>query len=285
MQLPPNLNKNPQFRNKSIEEIVALKPSPAAHNTINKALTRVAALFKWAVSYGYSTFNPAGSMSIKKIKRASEERKAFSKDDLRLLFCSSDFIESKHKESYQYWTPLIALYTGARLNEIAQLHINDFQEIDSVSVISINDEIGEGKRLKTGAAKRLIPIHYELIRLGLLQYVSFLRTKGVPRLFPELKLLRDGYGQTVSKWFARYRKKCGINESGKVFHSFRHTVVDQLKQAGVATPKIAALVGHEEESITLGRYGKDFKPSVMLETVNSIDARVTEKLAAYVFKL
>lgn len=65
---------------------------------------------------------------------------------------------------FKYWVPLLGLYTGARINELAQLFLVDFQAQGDVQVISINDD-GEGKRLKTKASKRLVPIHPELVRL------------------------------------------------------------------------------------------------------------------------
>lgn len=137
-------------------------------------------------------------------------------------------------------------------------------------MIRISEEGGK-KRLKTKAAKRLIPIHPFLIRLGLISFVDSLRQADQIRLFPELKERRDGYGQTVSKWFASYCTRCGIDEAGKVFHSFRHTVIDHLKQADVPKEKIAALVGHEDDSETFGRYGKDFRPSTLLGVVKELN--------------
>ncbi len=280
-RLPPNINKSPRYRGKSVNEILALGDQPAAPNTINKSLTRISAFFRYAVEYGYTALNPAGGMTIKNPKRASEERKAFSDDDLAKLFHRDHCRRQRTTQPYQYWAPLIALFSGARLNEIAQLDLADFYEADGVLLISINDQ-GEGKRLKTKAAKRSIPVHTELVRLGLLRYVEELRTASETRLFPELILQRDGYGHTVSKWFQRYRRQCGITDGGKVFHSFRHTVIDRLKQAGVPKEKIAALVGHEDDSVTFGRYGKDFAPAIMREVVSMLDfTNITGIIAPY----
>jgi len=269
-RLPPNLNKDPRYVGKELSEIVELGDRPAAVNTINKALTRVAALFNWAVRHGYTGLNPAGGMVIKRTKRPSEERHPFTPDDLKALFGQVDFRTRVHRESYMYWAPLIALYTGARLNEIAQLHLADFSVHEGIALVSV-DDVGEGKRVKTKAAKRRIPLHPELLRLGLLAHVEALRKKGMTRLFPELKPGRDGYGALVSKWFSRYRKRCGITQNGKVFHSFRHTFIDRLKQAGVAKEHIASLVGHEDGSETFGRYGKDYEPRVLVEVVRKLD--------------
>jgi integrase len=280
-RLPPNINKSPRYRGKSIAEVLALGDQPAAPNTINKNLTRVSAFFRWAVEYGYTTLNPAGGMTIKNPKRANEERQAFSDNDLIKLFHRDDFHREGAKQPFRYWVPLIALFTGARQNEIAQLHLADFYEADGVPLISINDQ-GEGKRLKTKAGKRSIPVHAELVCLGLLRYVDELRAANETRLFPELPLKRDGYGQIVSKWFQRYRRQCGISDDGKVFHSFRHTVIDRLKQADVPKEKIAALVGHEDDSVTFGRYGKDFSPAIMREVVAMLDfSHISGNIAPY----
>jgi integrase len=276
-RLPSNLNKNPRYRDKSIEEVLALADKPAALNTVNKHLVRIAALFKWAVRHGYASTNPAEGMVMRNPKRASEERQAFTRNDLDKLFQSPEYRSGAHLHPYMHWIPLIALYTGARLNEIAQLHLADFDTLTGIPVISINEE-GEGKRLKTKAGKRIIPIHPELQRLGLIKYVDALREQGNTRLFPELKQGRDGYGQTVSKWFARYRVRCGITEPGKVFHSFRHTFIDHLKQKSAAKEKIAALVGHEDESETFGRYGKTFETPALLDVIRLLDFPSTHNL-------
>ena len=40
----------------------------------------------------------------------------------------------------RFWLPLIALFTGARINEICQLHTSDIQEKNGIAFISINAE-------------------------------------------------------------------------------------------------------------------------------------------------
>ena len=91
------------------------------------------------------------------------------------------------------------------------------------------------------------------------------------RLFPEIKRGRDGYGQAVSRWYGRYRKRIGIDDSTKVFHSFRHTVIDQLKQKEVPKEMVANIAGHLDESVTFGRYGKDYKPAVMQQYIEMLE--------------
>lgn len=126
-------------------------------------------------------------MAPRRTKRASEERQALSDEDLRKLFHGDDYLKGNHREPYMYWAPLIALYTGARLNEIAQPHLVDFVAIDGGYAITVNDQ-GDSKRVKTSASERSIPIHPELVRLGLLRFVEALQAKKVARLFPSCRL-------------------------------------------------------------------------------------------------
>ena len=192
---------------------------------------------------------------------------------MKKLFSTEIYTLKKFKYPYHFWLPLLALYTGARLNELCQLHLLDFETIEGIKIIQISDQNGV-KKVKTKAGNRIIPIHPELIRLGLLDFVDSLKKRGEIRLFPELKMSRDGYGQAASKWFARYSTICGVDEEGKVFHSFRHTFINNLKQLGIPKEKIAELVGHEEESETFGRYGKSFEVLQMSEVVNGLNFNV-----------
>lgn len=281
-RLPANLNKLPKYRGLSIDAVLALGGPPAAVNTVAKQLNRVSALFNWACKHGYIEINPAAGMKIRNPMRASEEREAFTTSDLQKIFESPEYCNAHRGEPYMFWMPLLALYTGARQTELAQLQLSDFVAVDGVHCLNINGD-GEGKRLKTKAAKRMIPLHLELLRLGLVTHVTTLRQKGESRLFPELQPRRDGYGQTVSKWFRRFRIRCGITDRRKVFHSFRHTVIDALKQAGFPKEQIASLVGHDDDSVTFGRYGKPFEVQTMNRLVQALEFdSLTGQLIPYV---
>jgi integrase len=82
---------------------------------------------------------------------------------------------------------------------------------------------------------------------------------------------RDGYGHDFSKWYQRHNRKHVTQDPKKVFHSFRHLVADTLKQKGVAEGIIAEILGHANHSITTGRYGKRYRPSVLLEALEQLN--------------
>jgi integrase len=269
-KLPPNLKKSPLYRSKSIEEIIALKPSKLMEiNTINKHVSRVSAFFGWAKKRGYVNDNYFSGLTLKNKKQPHEERNVFSNQDLSLIFSTEIFTENKHLHHFYYWLPLIALFTGARIEEICQLHLDDIWEENGIWVFDINEDLE--KKLKTSSSKRLIPVHSKLIDLGILKYASSLRSKKKTRLFPELKHQRDGYSQAASKWFGRWREKNGLTEDGKTFHSFRHTVGNTLKQKEIPEKQVAAILGHSGKSMTFDRYGKPFKPSVLQPVIEQLD--------------
>lgn len=265
MKLPPNMRKVSTFKNKTIPEIIKLNPlKTLSSHTINKYLSRLSNLFSYAVTHGYMNMNPAGSLKVKLKSRPDEERQAYTTEDLQKLFREPDT-----SKTFTYWSPLLALYTGCRLEEICQLHLEDIRKEGNVWVFDINDK--HEKSLKNLSSVRLIPIHPHLINLGLLKHVATLKSKGEKRLFPELWQRRDGYGQAVSRWFQVYKSKCGIDQ-GKTFHSFRHTFITHLKHKQVDPFMIHELDGHTINSETMGRYGKRYTPEILLiEAIEKID--------------
>lgn len=266
-RLPPNREKRPEFKERSIAEIVEMGvPETLSTRSINKYLSRVSTLFNFAQQEGMIDMNPAKGLGLKQSRRPHEERAAFDIDDLTKLFHSPGYLKDTFRHSYMFWMPVLALFTGARLNELCQLHLDDFREVGGLVVMSINDE--GVKKLKTKSSNRIIPLHPFLVHeLDLPGRIKQLSQSDDVRLFPELKLRRDGYGQDVSKWFnERYRRECGVGVDGgpqKVFHSFRHNFINALKQALVNPDIVRELDGHKGRDMTMDRYGKPFTPDTL----------------------
>jgi site-specific recombinase XerD len=76
IRLPPNISKNPKYREKSISEIIKMEtPRKMSPATVEKYLSRVSALFEYARRNGlYEAANPATGMNPKKSRRAHEAR-------------------------------------------------------------------------------------------------------------------------------------------------------------------------------------------------------------------
>ncbi|EIZ0308510.1 hypothetical protein MNO15_000660, partial [Vibrio parahaemolyticus] len=85
-------------------------------------------------------------------------------------------------------------------------------------------------------------------------------------------LPQDGYGKYPSKWFSIQRDKALSEEERlkKTFHSFRHTVANQFKQLGVEYSPASYILGHSDETMTYGRYGKDYSPTYLKPVVDKL---------------
>ena len=190
-------------------------------------------------------------------------RDVFDKSDLTKIFSESlEYGQDRHMRPQNFWIPLLALFTGARLEEICQLLVSDIKEVDGVWCIDINEDHPD-KSVKT-SEQRLVPLHPFLLELGFHRYAKSLPVDG--RVFYDLKRIDDRWGHYPSKWFGLFINRCGIEapKNTKVFHSFRHTVASRLKELDVPVDKISGLLGHSIEQ-EYSRHGKKLKPQKLLD--------------------
>ncbi len=278
-KLPPKWQS--RFKNKGIREIAALELPPISPATVNRLLSPICSFFNWAIVESHISANPFLRLRAVHRVRADTQRAAFNANDLRNLFEQSAMYRgclSLRERSLpgslvikdaRFWLPLIALFTGMRIEEIAQLRCRDIKRVDGVWVIDVNT--ADGNRLKNQNSQRLIPVHSELLAIGLLDHVEETIASGLERLWSEFKRYKHGsYSAGYSKWFGQYKTLIGITDHKKTFHSFRHTFIDQLKQLDVPDGKIQELVGHANHSITTGRYGKPYRPVVLREIIEAL---------------
>jgi integrase len=111
-------------------------------------------------------------------------------------------------------------------------------------------------KLKNDSSARLIPVHSELVRLGLLDYV-----KALPKgpLFPGLTRRESKGGKIGARVGELFRKKLvalGLKREGLCFHSFRHTVAGALDAAGVPQSDAARVLGHAVAGMSYGTYSQ-----------------------------
>jgi integrase len=267
-QLPAGMTLKPAYRGKTIAQILSMPDvKPMSATTVNKYLERAGALLIWCMRQEYIDRNPARGLSIAKSVKEDQERKAYSGTDLKKLMATLGPVTKSKPE--RFWVPLIAMYSGLRLNEICQLYVEDVKKVEGILCFDIND--AKDKCIKVLSSKRLVPAHPRLLELGFEEYVGMHKADGSERLWPNLQGGRDGYGHAFSKWYGRFNRKHITQDPKKVFHSFRHTVADTLKQKGVPEGVIAEILGHANGSITTGRYGKRFRPGVLLEALKKLD--------------
>jgi len=222
--------------------------------TVNNQIRKVNSFFNWLVKQGLLTSNPMTGMKIKQKVSLKAARTSFSDSDISSIFSTAIFTEHQFLHDYQFWLPLLALYSGARLEELCQLHLADIKLDAEVPYFNIDDEYQE-QHLKNNSSRRAIPIHPELIKLGFNSFIKQKAFNGETKLFGYLIPQRQKFGHKPSQWFSKYKIRCGIDDSKKVFHSFRHTMVDSLKKIRAQDYEIKSLLGHQNGSVTHDIYG------------------------------
>lgn len=275
---PQYFGLRPEYEGKTLKQVVE---SGAIYKTItavtvNNRLRKLSAFMNWCKSNGYVADNPLVGLKVM-TGSAKEARLSFEQHDLTTLLNLDALKTEARKYQWRYWLPLLGRFTGARLEELCQLHVADFITLQGIDCIRIDDG-HESQKLKNSSSRRTLPIHPALIQLGLLDYVNALRTKNSDRLFPELEPVRGKLGHAPSKWFSRYRTKMGICDPKKTFHSFRHTMIDDLRDANVQDSLIKRIAGHEDSAVTFGVYGSRIPIKAMAEALGHLSLPSTFNL-------
>ena len=177
------------------------------------------------------------------------------------IFNPDTFVPLAAKHPHRWWCPLIALYTGARINEIAQLKVADIVQDHGVWCFSVQKTVDEdlaqsgGRRsrqsIKSKSAMRKVPIHASLIQAGFLDFLADMKACGHPRLFPHLSAgvstktgdVNGRYSQAFVNQFAAYLKGLGFGK-GIGSHAFRQLLATDLDAKGVRVEHIALITGH-----------------------------------------
>jgi integrase len=255
---PKNRRKDARTRDLTLQDAINVEGIQTINvQTINKYLQTYGTMFGWAKRNGLVSNNVFEGLHIRLNKKQSKiARSGFTDAQVRTIL--SELLDNTSglvQLDYQRWGPLIGLYSGARLNEIAQIHLTDIRQQDGIWCFDLNDD-DETKKLKTDASRRLVPIHSRLIELGLLDYVQTLRTRDAQKLFPGFQYdAKNGWGRSLGRWFNdRFLVKIGLKDKGVSFHVFRHTVVTRLLQAGIEQPLVQTIVGHERQGVTQQSY-------------------------------
>ena len=241
--------------------------------SINVIVEAISGMFGWAVREDFIVRNPAQGLGIKDTQPDVEKKPSLTNDDIKKIFFTGDYKKEAFKNPAYYWAPLIALYTGMRLEEICQLHCEDIYKEDGIFLIDIREESRDGlnnKILKTKNAKRKIPIHDDLIKFGLIVYRDAMIKEKQIRLFPLLnKTERSSkYGKQVGKAFSVLLKKKGISK-GKSFHSLRHSFSHFFKVRNMHTDMFRQVFGHEIPNLAGRQYGDKFPTKQIYEELIS----------------
>ena len=189
-------------------------------------LSSVKRSLRHGVDNGLLAENVADGVSVAGRKRQPRTRPVgFTGEEARLILRAT---LEKHRSSLsetrrlaRRWLPWLCAYTGARVDEMAQLRAEDIAEIDGVWTIHITPEAGG---TKSGDA-RLVAMHPHLIEQGFPQIAE--QAKGP--IFYDPSASRGGsgahpmskkVGQHIAEWV---RKEIGVTDRRvQPNHGWRH---------------------------------------------------------------
>jgi len=172
-----------------------------------------------------------------------------------------------------YWVPLIAALTDARREEIAALKAAEITVIHGLPALIIAPNANRG--LKSFTAKRDLPLHPQLVDIGLSDHAARQIARHGPQadLFPDLRPRKGtGFGGRLDYRFRKLvQTRLDSNPDGKVFHSSRHYVATQLGRIADLPEAVRKdILGHAGGSITSERYSETTPLAVKAEAIGQL---------------
>ena len=116
--------------------------------------------------------NPATGITIKLGKPQRLRGKGSTEEEAKALLTAALNVqrggESAGTFAAKRWVPILAIYTGARVGELAQLRRQDVRQEDGHWIIELRPE---ARTIKTNEARKVV-IHPHLIELGFRAFVE-----------------------------------------------------------------------------------------------------------------
>lgn len=227
-----------------------LEEEVQANRTIRNRVENVRTVVGWAIkqSFGelFPTGNPFSLIELPSYTATPSDMRPFTREEARQVLRAA----RKETNVDLRWLPWLCAYSGARINEVAQLTKADFFEVDGEPFYRLTT-MG-GKTLKTQKSERRVPVHPDLIAEGLLDFVKASEAAPKERLFPprsqgnvrdwvrnDLKITRPEL-QPNHGWRHLFEDKCmadGVSDSAKDYIT------------GRSTGKSGAMYGKSEASL------------------------------------
>lgn len=234
--------------------------------TVLSNLKIMKAVFRVGVAEGLLEENVAEHLTVS--PEAVEGYVPFEPEEIRLILEAT----AETEIDYQKWLPRLALFSGARIEEIAQLRRQDVREINGVMCLDFvhrpEDPLPTFLKGKL-QSERQVPIHPWIIEQGFIDFCE--GREG--RLFEGNGEGANTVGPSASRWFRLVLTRLGIwVKRKKVFHSFRSTFKDNCRRAGIAADVHHALTGHAPGNVGDKSYGMTLRkmPEVTIDSVKKL---------------
>lgn len=265
---PPKVTTDPALKGLTAEKLIEMGkaanvPCPArdSYELHRRFLTTFFRKLLDTYAIPFSPMKVFAEMKKDLVEDPDRVERLFTDNDLLKIFAPDVFVPWASKYPHRWWAPILGLYSGARINEVAQLKVADIIEERGVWCLDIRKTVDADlagssgmrsrQRLKGKSAIRRIPIPQPVLDAGFLEFVVDMRAFGHPRLFPHLSSgvnkttgeSNGRYSQGLLNQFSVYLKDLGFPK-GIGFHAFRHTLATDLDNKGVREEDVALITGH-----------------------------------------
>ena len=230
-----------------------------SQSSVSKTKTFLSTYWKYLQQRDYvdRDLKPFTDIELPTTLKARKAREAYTDDEVALIL---DQLQLKQDDALTAITTL-AMYTGARISELAGLGVDNVVTVDGITCLKIDDA-------KTKAGNRTVPVHPEIQRL--VQTLITDSTDGYLVSGVKSKGGKDRRADVLGKRYGRLvRNDCQL-PSTKVFHCFRHTVATKLESADIPENIAADIVGHDKATMTYGLYSGGTSTQQKFDAVKTI---------------
>ncbi|WP_423212049.1 DUF6538 domain-containing protein [Paracoccus yeei] len=217
-----------------------------------KYVAAVKRMFSFAKSRAMGLPDPTDGITIKVPKRTITRERGFTDEEARTILTAAKAgigVSERMSESMRRairWVPWICAHTGARVTEITQLRKEDLNTLDGIPYLRITPEAGS---VKSGSY-RLVPLHPQLVREGLLKMVQALPDGPI---FRATHASASGVSGRIGEWVRTHAKITDPDIQPN--HAWRHRLKTVCRDHGVADEWADHLQGHANPRAAEG-YGE-----------------------------
>ena len=220
-----------------------------AARTVNRNdLVAASSVLAWATTRDGGKLrpdNPAESVRLQVPKVQTTRPPTFYAHEVRAILLAARAVESNPRHprasAGRRWVPWICAYTGARVQEVHWLGKEDVWNEGGIWILRFPNT-------KDGNA-RLVPIHEELEREGLLEFVAAAPAKGFffagdqPQKSGSTRTQPEQRASELAEWV---RKRASLPREVCPNHGWRHTWCTLAEEAGVPKRFSNAISGHNK---------------------------------------
>lgn len=235
--------------------------------TVNRHVGTLKAIWSWAKKRGLASGdNPWDDLREKLTKRNQTPYVHWEPEELQTLL-----VDNRPKRQDLYELCLVALYSGMRISEIADMTWGQLGREGDIWFFRVEDA-------KTEAGNRRIPVHSQLSWLTARE-----RGKANDPIWPTFNPEgpSKSRGDDASRAFGDYKRGLGFTARRKAFHSFRKNVTRIMEMAEIPPNIWARIIGHEP-GFTYGKYNPDgltlAKAKEIIERISYGDCRFATPL-------